>query len=94
LKKMITDIEEALYQTKNRSGQDPLNYPIKLGNKLAALNGVAGTGDFKPTDQSYAVRDQLVERIDVQLDRFNSIKGNDIPELNRVLKEKGIDYIR
>ncbi|HUS86270.1 MAG TPA: hypothetical protein VMW76_03435 [Bacteroidales bacterium] len=94
LKKRITAIEEALYQTKNRSGQDPLNYPIRLGNKLAALNGVAGTGDYKPTDQAYEVRNQLVEKIDVQLDRFYSIRENDIPELNSVLKEKGIDYIR
>ena len=30
----FTKIEEALYQTKNRSGQDPLNFPIRLTNKL------------------------------------------------------------
>ena len=41
LLKQMTTVEEALYQTKNRSGQDPLNFPIRLNNKLAALLGVA-----------------------------------------------------
>jgi hypothetical protein len=37
----LTSVEEELYQTKNQSSQDPLNYPIRLNNKLAALTGVA-----------------------------------------------------
>ena len=53
----ITLIEEKLYQTKNRSGQDPLNFPIRLNNKLAHLTSVASVGNFKPTDQMYNVRD-------------------------------------
>ncbi len=94
LKKDITAIEQALYQTKNRSRQDPLNYPIKLGNKLAALNGVVATGDWKPTDQSYKVRDMLVAEIDMQLDRLAAIIKDEIPELNRVLHENNIEYIK
>src|SRR4029453_14888213 len=51
----LTAVEEELYQTKNQSSQDPLNYPIRLNNKLAALNGVVGGSDFAPTDQTFAV---------------------------------------
>ena len=51
----ITAIEEALYQTKNQSSQDPLNYPIRLNNKLAALGGSVGGSDNPPTDQALAV---------------------------------------
>ena len=94
LKKDINAIEEALYQTKNRSRQDPLNYPIRLGNKLAALNGVVATGDWKPTDQSYQVRDMLVSEIDIQLDRLAAIINEELPELNRVLHENNIEYIK
>ncbi len=94
LKKRLTAIEEALYQTKNRSSQDPLNYPIKLGNKLAALNGVAGSGDFRPTDQDYKVRDELVGRIDIQLKRLYTILENEIPSLNEQLRAQGVDYIK
>jgi hypothetical protein len=38
IKAEMQEIEETLYQTKNRSGQDPLNYPIRLNNKLAHLS--------------------------------------------------------
>ena len=94
LKKDLTSIEEALYQTKNRSRQDPLNFPIRLGNKLAALNGAVATGDWKPTDQSYTVRDQLVSAIDAQLRNLELIINDKIPELNRILDENNIEYVR
>ncbi|HCC71829.1 MAG TPA: glycosyl hydrolase, partial [Bacteroidales bacterium] len=94
IKDDLTNIEKALYQTKNRSRQDPLNYPIKLGNKLAALNGVIATGDWKPTHQSYEVRDELVSAIDKQLERFYEIRENKIPELNRMLLEAEVEYIK
>ncbi len=94
IKKELTAVEEALYQTKNWSRQDPLNYPIKLGNKLAALNGVVATGDWKPTDQSYEVRDMLVSAIDIHLDRLEAIIKDKVPELNRILHENNIEYIK
>jgi RecJ-like exonuclease len=55
LKKELSAVEEELYQVRNRSGQDPLNYPIKLNNRLAGLIGVVQSGNFRPTDQSYEV---------------------------------------
>ncbi len=94
LKSSLLEIENELYQTKNRSSQDPLNYPIKLGNKLAALNGVVGTGEYAPTDQSYKVLEFLEKRIDIQLNRFNSIRINDISQLNKALGEIMLPYIK
>jgi len=92
--KKLTEVEEALYQTKNRSRQDPLNYPIRLGNKLAALNGVVATGDWKPTDQSYEVRKMLEDKINYQLNRFYNIRDKDIPKLNKMLLEAEIEFIK
>lgn len=89
----LTAIEEALYQTKNRSSQDPLNYPIKLGNKLAALRGVVATGDYRPTAQAYEVRDELTALINIQLERFYAIRDSEIPGLNLKIREAGIDYL-
>ena len=91
--KQLSSVEEDLYQVRNRSNQDPLNYPIKLGNKLASLNGLVATGDFKPTDQAYLVRDELTGKIDKCLERFNNIRVNVIPAINTSLREAGIDYI-
>lgn len=60
---VITEVEKALYQTRNQSGQDPLNYPIQLTNKLAHLNSLIGIGEFPPTAQDLAVKAQDVDVI-------------------------------
>ena len=89
----ITLIEEKLYQTKNRSGQDPLNFPIRLNNKLAHLTSVASVGNFKPTDQMYNVRDELIGLIDKELKMWNDIKENDLVKLNSTIIENNIQLI-
>ena len=91
--KAITEIENELYQTKNRSRQDPLNYPIKLTNKLAHLNSLVGRSEFAPTKQSLEVKSELTREIDAQLDRFEQVLESDIPEFNRLVKEKGVDAV-
>ncbi|MBK9257815.1 MAG: glycosyl hydrolase [Saprospiraceae bacterium] len=92
---IMTKVENNLYQTKNKSGQDPLNYPIKLTNKLAHLNALIGMGtqDFKPTDSMIAVRNELTTLIDAELEIWNSVKTNMLPELNKMIKTKALDII-
>jgi hypothetical protein len=63
-KDTLSTIEEELYQVRNRSNQDPLNFPIKLNNQIAALERVIETGDAKPTDQSYVVYKELRARLE------------------------------
>src|ERR1700694_6042364 len=63
----LSAIEAQIYQVKNQSGQDPLNYPIRLNNKIAALSGVVGGTDAKPTSQSYTVFNDLSAQLDRQL---------------------------
>ncbi|MDN5201133.1 glycosyl hydrolase [Fulvivirgaceae bacterium BMA10] len=92
LKKM-KGVEEELYQTKNRSRQDPLNYPIRLNNKLGHLNSLSSIGDFPPTDQDVAFKKEVTEKIDHQLDKLEKIFAEDIPEFNRKVKEKAIDAV-
>ena len=89
----ISKIEENLYQTKNRSGQDPLNFPIRLNNKLAHLLSVASRGNFKPTDQMYGVRDELIEKINAQLLKWKNIKSSDLDKLNATILENNIQLI-
>jgi photosystem II stability/assembly factor-like uncharacterized protein len=89
----ITVIEEALYQTKNRSSQDPLNYPIKLNNKLAALGGVVASADAAPTAQAYTIYEQLVTQIDAQLQRLREVVQNDLPAFNQVVRDQSVPAI-
>src|SRR5204863_2644776 len=82
----LTAVEEAIYQVKNRSGQDPLNFPIKLNNKIAHLMPVIEAGaDAAPTDQDYAAFDQLSKELDAELLKLHDAIQNDLPAFNRLL---------
>ena len=89
----ISKIEKNLYQTKNRSGQDPLNFPIRLNNKLAHLTSVASVGNYKPTDQMYNVRDELLILIDKELESWKNIKSTDLERLNTTIIKNNIQLI-
>ncbi len=91
---ILTQIEKELYQTKNKSNQDPLNFPIKLTNKLAHLNSLIQAGDYKPTQQMYAVRQELNLSIDKQISIFEKIKTEELKELNLLIKEQIDEFIK
>jgi len=93
INKSISEVEKALYQTKNKSRQDPLNYPIKLTNKLAHLNSLEGMSDFAPTAQSEAFRKEVTAKIDMELAKWKAIQMSEIPELNTLIKEKSVDAV-
>jgi hypothetical protein len=88
----LKTIEEALYQTKNRSGQDPLNFPIRLNNKLAHLISLSG-GNFAPPTQMVEFKKEITTEIDKHLNAFSKIIKEDIPALNAMIKEKNVDAI-
>lgn len=91
--KAMTEVEEALYQTKNRSGQDPLNFPIRLTNKLAGVASLSSMGDYPPTAQSIAVKNELTPLVDAELAKFRQIKATELPAFNQMVKEKGVDAV-
>lgn len=94
LTKKITKIETTLYQTKSKSGQDPLNFPIRLNNKLAHLNSLTRMGSYKPTDQAIAFKDKITRDIDTQLSKLYTIFNEDVKQLNQKVKESQIDLIQ
>jgi hypothetical protein len=94
LGKELTAVEEALYQTKNRSSQDPLNFPIRLNNKLAALAGTVGSADAAPTAQAYAVFDELKAKIDAELQTLDRVLAEDVPAFNRLVREKDVPAVQ
>lgn len=93
LSKQFTEIEEALYQTKNRSGQDPLNFPIKLTNKLAHLNSLVSMDDFPPTTQDVAVKNELTAAIEVELTKMDQLVATEIKAFNEAFNLKGLQYL-
>lgn len=81
-------IEEDLYQVQNQSPQDPLNFPIKLNNRLAALQRSVETGQARPTDAAYVVFEELSKELAGHLAKLKGIIQNDLKSLNEKLPQK------
>lgn len=85
----MTAVEEALYQTKNRASQDPLNFPIRLNNQIGALSGFVASGERRPPPQAYAVWNTLVPQLDAQLRHLKRLLDVQVPRLNAILRAAG-----
>ena len=77
----MTEIEEALVQTKAEATQDVLNFPIRFNNKLAALKSTVATGYGRPTAQQYAVYEDLAVKTDVHLTRLQKIWNGEYTDI-------------
>ena len=86
-------VEAEIYQVQNQSNQDPLNYPIKLNNKLAALLGLVEGSEDRPTDQSYEVFEHLSALLDEQMSEMEIVIRRDLGRLNELLIREGLEPI-
>jgi len=89
----LTEIEKALYQTKNRSSQDPLNFPIKLTNKLGHLNSLVTSNDFPPTNQDELVRKELTVEVENYILKYQKIISQDLKYFNEEFASLNLDYL-
>ncbi|HEY4337088.1 MAG TPA: hypothetical protein VGM89_14355, partial [Puia sp.] len=89
----LTSIEEALYQTKSKSAQDMLNFPIRLNDKLSGLYGIASGGNAPPSKQVKEVFESLRVQADRQLDRLKTLLQSGLPAINHLIYEKQIPVI-
>nr|HQU54787.1 glycosyl hydrolase [Saprospiraceae bacterium] len=83
-------IEEDLYQVRNQSNQDPLNFPIKLNNRLASLRRSVETGDAKPTAAAYQVFNELSAELAGHLDKLQMVINKELPAINQALAKEGL----
>ena len=93
INKQLTAIEETLYQTKAKSGQDVLNYPIRLNDKLSGVFDVANSGNFAPSRQSKEVYADIATQIDVELNKLKVIKAKDLVAFNELIRQKSLPVI-
>lgn len=94
LRASLDAVEGEIYQVHNRSNQDPLNFPIKLNNRIAALLGVVQDAEGAPTAQSYEVFGLLGGLLDEQLARLEEILSNDLPRFNALLGSRGLEPVQ
>lgn len=86
-------IEKALYQTKNRSPQDPLNFPIRLNNKYGHVGSLASIGFQAPTAAMYGVKAELEKAIDAELQKWKNLKA-EAETLNNDLRATDFEILK
>jgi galactokinase len=94
LSQKLTAVEEELYQTKNRASEDPLNFPIKLNNKLAHVLGLVEGSDNQPTQQSYMVYEDLATRVNGQLKALDGLMTSDLAAFNKLIHDSNAPAIQ
>ena len=93
LSKSLNDVEKTLYQTQNKSAQDPLNFPIRLTNKLGYLNNLVANSDFPPTNQDELVRIELTNKVNFCLSTYDKLISEDLENFNKAFAELNLDYL-
>ena len=93
LTKNISAIEEEIYQVRNQSGQDPLNFPIKINNRLASLMGIVSAGDGKPIANARPIFTDLVAELKVQTDRLQRAVATDLAAFNTEARRVGLEPV-
>lgn len=89
----LKTIESEIHQTKNSSVQDPINYGIKLNNRLAHLIYEQAQGDFRPTKQGEEVRDKLTQEVDKEMIKLRNCIDNNLIKINQMTREKGTLFV-
>ncbi len=93
LKVKLGAVQETIYQVRNKAPEDPLNFPIRVNNKLASLGGVVGNADAAPTEQAYRVFEQLAAELQGDLARLKALLDADVPAFNRAVKDLDIPAV-
>ncbi|MEM9386646.1 MAG: glycosyl hydrolase [Pseudomonadota bacterium] len=93
LREEATTIESNLHETRNEAFQDPLNFGIKLNNRLAYLATHESAGDFRPTDQGVAYRKEVSAQIDEEVAALEQLINDRLPKINRMVEEQGIELL-
>jgi photosystem II stability/assembly factor-like uncharacterized protein len=93
INKQMTAVEETLYQTKAKSGQDVLNFPIRLNDKISGLYDYAESGAAAPSKQVRETYTELSAQADAQLNKLKNIFSNDLVKFNQLVREQALPLI-
>ena len=85
-----SDVEDDVYQVKNQSGQDPLNFPIRVNNRLANLLSMAERGDGRPTTNMPEIFGILERELKGYTDRLQQVWRTDLAAVNKELARLGL----
>jgi hypothetical protein len=93
LDKNMKAVEDEIIQSKSKTSEDALNFPIKLNDKLMALGGTVESADSAPTRQTYEVYEVLRGLLDAQLAKWKEIQSKDLADFNKQLRKDDVPNI-
>ncbi|MFM8603156.1 MAG: glycosyl hydrolase, partial [Gemmatimonadota bacterium] len=93
LRTNASGVEENVYQVKNQSGQDPLNFPIKVNNRLANLLAMSERGDGRPTTYMPEIFGILSEELKGYETTLATIWQRDLAAVNVHLTRLGLPVV-
>ncbi len=93
LTRQLTEVEEDVYQVRNQSNQDPLNFPIKINNRLASLLRAVETGDGRPTGNAVPIFNDIKLELKAQTDRLQQALTTDLPRFNQLAQKLGLQPV-
>ena len=93
LQKELTAVEEDVYQVRNQSNQDPLNFPIRTNNRLASLLRVVQAGVGRPTSNTGPIFEDLKAELKAETDRLQRALTTYLPRFNEVVRRLGLQPI-
>jgi hypothetical protein len=90
LTKNLSAVEGEIYQVRNQSGQDPLNFPIKVNNRLASLLSIVNRGDGRPIGNAGPIFKELVADLKALTDQLSKVLATDLTAFNAEAKRLGL----
>jgi photosystem II stability/assembly factor-like uncharacterized protein len=93
LTREMSAVEQDVYQVRNQSNQDPLNFPIKTNNRLASLLRVVATGEGRPIGNAEPIFNDLQAELKVETDRLQRVLTTYLPRFNQLAQRLGLEPV-
>ncbi|MGB3143080.1 MAG: glycosyl hydrolase, partial [Maribacter sp.] len=91
--KELSVIENNIHMTKNQSRQDPLNYGIRINNRLAFLMADSQRGDYPPTQQAQEFFKEVTQELNKEINALNALVEKQTQMFNEKVKKEDIKMI-
>ena len=92
-KKELDLIENNIHMTKNQSRQDPLNYGIRINNRIAFLLADSQRGDYPPTNQSLEFFESIKDELNIEISNFKKVLNTYTMQINNMIDDNAIKFI-
>ncbi|HET7037050.1 MAG TPA: glycosyl hydrolase [Thermomicrobiaceae bacterium] len=93
LAERLTDVENELIESRLKVPKDPLHFPLKLNNKLAALGAAVASADGQPTRSSQEVYEELARAVNQWLAELGELTGSEVPRFNELVRSAGLNPV-